>query len=65
MGVPNNCNEIRINLSLIPPDVQRRIAFATVSAMRRTQRSDPVLWEKIEKRAAEINEGKAKGYNSK
>ena len=57
--------EIRIDVSLIPANVQRQLAAATITAMRRTQRENPELWAKIEARAAEINEGRVPEYGGK
>lgn len=55
--------KVEIDISLIPPHVQRIIAAATISAMRRTQRENPQLWAKIEARAADIREGRVKEYD--
>lgn len=55
----------KINVNLIPKNVQRQLAAATIVAMRRTQRENPDLWAKIEARAAEINEGRVPEYGGK
>ena len=54
--------DVRIDVSRIPAHVQRQLAAATITVMRRTQQEDPELWEKIEARAAVINEGRALEY---
>lgn len=58
-------SDVRIDLSLIPPHVGRRIGAATVKFVRRIQHGDPELWAKVKARAAEIREGRAPEYGSK
>ena len=57
--------DVKIDVSRIPAHVQRQLAAATITAMRRTQQEDPELWAKIEARAAVINEGRALEYGGK
>lgn len=42
--------------ALIQGYIQRQLARATLTALRNTQRNDPELWKRIERRAAEIRE---------
>ena len=47
---------VRIDPSVIPPEMERRLARLVLRAMDRTRREDPELWAKIERRAAELRE---------
>lgn len=49
-----------IKTELIPPEVGKRVALATIDCMRRIQRDNPALWAKIDARAKELRAMKAK-----
>lgn len=45
---------VEIQPSCIPQHVQRQLAAVLLRSIRRTQREDPVIWARIEARAAQI-----------